>query len=120
MTPSPRSAVPQEGVTDVAVGPVAMGGPMRFRPPTAAEVGRAAALCFQDTLSDAQIARQLGIVRRTLARWKKRSDFAAALAALQAWQEVERTAIAAAAGAQTAPTTGPGPDADGPASVPDP
>jgi hypothetical protein len=51
-------------------------------------VGRAAALCFQDTLSDEQIAGQLGIVRRTLARWKKRADFAAAIAALQAWQEM--------------------------------
>ena len=91
----------------------------RYAPPTAAEVGRAAALCFQDSLTDEQIARQVGIVRRTLARWKKRSDFAAALAALQAWQEVERTATAAA-GAQTALATGQGPDAGGPASVPDP
>src|SRR5215207_10583327 len=64
----------------------------RYAPPTAAEVGRAAALCFQDTLSDEQIARELGIVRRTLARWKQRPDFAAAIAALEAWQEVEREA----------------------------
>ena len=60
----------------------------RYEPPTAAEVGRAAALCFQDTLTDEQIAGQLGIARRTLARWKKRPDFAAALAALQVWQEL--------------------------------
>ena len=32
--------------------------------------------------TDAQIAQQLGIVRRTLARWKQRSVFAAAMAAL--------------------------------------
>ena len=60
----------------------------RYEPPTAGEVGRAAALCFQDTLTDEQIARQLGIVRRTLARWKQRADFAAAFAALQVWQEL--------------------------------
>ena len=54
----------------------------RYDPPTAAEVGRAAALCVQDILSDEQIAGQLGIARRTLARWKKRTDFAGALAAL--------------------------------------
>ena len=59
------------------------------RPGDAARAERqAAALCFQDTLTDEQIAGQLGIVRRTLARWKKRPDFAAALAALQAWQEL--------------------------------
>ena len=88
MTPTPHSVSPEAGVTDAAAGPQAMAGPLRFLPPTAAEVGRAAALCFQDTHSDEQIARQLGIVRRTLARWKRRSEFAAAIAALQAWQEI--------------------------------
>ena len=88
MTPASRSALPEAGVTDAAARPETLTGPVRFRPPTAAEVGRAAALCFQDTDSDEQIARQLGIVRRTLARWKKRGDFAAAIAALQAWQEL--------------------------------
>ena len=67
----------------------------RYEPPTAGEVGRAAALCFQDTLTDEQIARQLGIVRRTLARWKRRADSAVALAALQAWQELAGAAPAA-------------------------
>ena len=67
----------------------------RYEPPTAAEVGRAAALCVQDTLIDEQIAGQLGIARRTLARWKKRPDFAAALAALQAWQDLAGEAPAA-------------------------
>jgi hypothetical protein len=61
---------------------------MRFLPPTATEVGRAAALCFQDTETDEQIARQLGIVRRTLARWKQRPEFVAVMAALQVWQEL--------------------------------
>jgi transposase-like protein len=88
MTPALRPTSPEVGVTDTAVGPAAMAGSVRFLPPTAAEVGRAAALCFQDAQSDEQIARQLGIVRRTLARWKKRGDFAAAIAALQAWQEL--------------------------------
>ncbi len=45
-------------------------------------------MCFQDIRTDEQIARQLGIARRTLARWKKRSEFAAAIAALQAWHEI--------------------------------
>src|SRR5829696_3885663 len=95
MTPSPRSVSPEAGVTDAAAEPQAMAGPLRFLPPTAAEVGRAAALCFQDTHSDEQIARQLGIVRRTLARWKRRSEFAAAFAALQAWQEIQGEASGA-------------------------
>ncbi len=46
----------------------------RFLPPTAEEVGRAAALCFRDAETDEQIARQLGIVRRMMARWKQRTD----------------------------------------------
>jgi len=78
----------ERGVTDAAAGPQTMTSPLRFLPPTAAEVGRAAALCYQDAHSDEEIARQLGIVRRTLARWKRRADFAAAIAALQAWQEI--------------------------------
>jgi hypothetical protein len=79
-----------------------MAGPVRFLPPAAEEVGRAAALCFQDTYSDEQIARQLGIVRRTLARWKKRGDFAAAIAALQAWQEIAGEASSADAVSRSA------------------
>ena len=88
MTPALRAGSLEEGVTPAAVEREAMVGLVRFLPPTAQEVGRAAALCFQDTHSDEQIARQLGIVRRTLARWKRRADFVAALAALQAWQEL--------------------------------
>jgi hypothetical protein len=70
MTPGPGPSSPETGVTDAAAGPDAKAGPVRFLPPTAQEVGRAAALCFQDTHSDEQIARQL------------------ATAALQAWQEL--------------------------------
>lgn len=76
----------------------------RFQPPMPEEVGRAAALCFQDIDTDAQIAQQLGIVRRTLARWKKRSDFAAAIAALQVWQDISREASAPSA--PSAPSAG--------------
>ena len=70
-------------------------------------MGRAAALCFQDTLTDEQIARQLGIVRRTLARWKKRAEFAAAIAALQTWQELGGEGAASAAAAAEGASTGP-------------
>jgi hypothetical protein len=95
MSPALLPESGDEGVTScrrscspAAVGPGAAARALRHQPPTAEEVGRAAALCFRDTDSDEQIARQLGIVRRTLARWKKRTDFAAAMAALQAWQEL--------------------------------
>jgi hypothetical protein len=57
--------------------------------PTPQQVGQAAALCFHDAESDEQIARRLGICRRTLARWKHRADFAAAQAALHAWVETD-------------------------------
>ena len=40
----------------------------------------------QDRETDVAIARRLGIGRRTLARWKQRPEFRAALAALQAQQ----------------------------------
>jgi len=90
------------GVTDAATGLAAMAAPVRFLPPTAQEVGRAAALCFQDAHSDEEIARQLGIVRRTLARWKKRDDFAAAIAALQAWQEIRDGEAGTAASSSSA------------------
>ena len=82
----------------------------RYEPPTAAEVGRAAALCFQDTLTDEQIAGQLGIARRTLSRWKKRPDFAAALAALLAWQELVSEAPTAGEPAPAAPRRQSAPD----------
>ena len=47
----------------------------RGRPPTPEEVGRAAVHCFLDQQTEAQIAQQLGIGRRTLARWKQRPEF---------------------------------------------
>ena len=96
MTPASLPASSEEGGTAGRSRPAGATGlgnaarALRYEPPTAAEVGRAAALCFQDTLTDEQIAGQLGIARRTLARWKKRPDFAVALAALQAWQELVR------------------------------
>jgi hypothetical protein len=67
----------------------ALMGPPKTRqqrglPPTPEELGRAAAWCAQDRLTDVAIARRLGIGRRTLARWKHRPEFRAALAALQA------------------------------------
>lgn len=55
----------------------------RGLPPTPEELGRAAAWCAQDRETDVAIARRLGIGRRTLARWKQRPEFRAALAALQ-------------------------------------
>jgi hypothetical protein len=83
MNATPLPASVEEGVTTCR------------RPRSSAAAGPgAAALCFHDTVSDEQIARQLGIVRRTLARWKKRPDFAAAMAALQAWQEIAGEAAA--------------------------
>jgi hypothetical protein len=59
---------------------------LRGLPPTPEEVGRAAALCVLDQQTDAQIAQQLGIGRRTLARWKQRPEFVAAMTALRVWQ----------------------------------
>ena len=55
-------------------------------------VGLAAALCFLDEEPDERVARRLGVARRTLARWKKRPEYAAAWAALS-WvqcRELER------------------------------
>ena len=95
MTPSPRSPAAEEGVTNART--------QRVLPPTAEEVGRAAALCFWDAVSDAAIAAQLGIVRRTLARWKRRPEFVAAIAALVAWQEISREARAVEASGRTGP-----------------
>jgi hypothetical protein len=50
----------------------------KFAPPTPAMVGKAAGLEALDHWTDEQIARQLGIARRTLARWKRRPEWAAA------------------------------------------
>ena len=53
------------------------GGPA----PSPALIGYAALLCVHDAEPDAAIARRLGVSRRTLARWKRRPEFAAARAA---------------------------------------
>ena len=109
MTPEPCPGPMPDGVTRRrsrsagAARPGDAARAQRYTPPTAAEVGRAAALCFQDTRSDEQIARQLGIVRRTLARWKRRPEFVAAIAALQAWHELLGEAPSAGEPAAAAP-----------------
>ncbi len=41
----------------------------------------AAVLCWDDRKTDDQIARSLGIARRTLSRWKDRPEFRTAMAA---------------------------------------
>lgn len=70
----------------------------RHLPPDPAEVGLAALFCWRRRMpadarlrrlgiglpNDEAIARHLGIGRRTLARWKRRPEFAAAWAALHA------------------------------------
>ena len=100
MTSAPLPESAEEGVTKrgrsrrhpPSVAPAAAADEaraLRYEPPTPEEVGRAAVLCFRDVASDEEIAHQLGIARRTLARWKKRAEFAAAIAALQAWQDGE-------------------------------
>lgn len=43
--------------------------------PTTDEVVRAAVLLYFDEQSDDHIAAELGVCRRTLARWKHRPDF---------------------------------------------
>jgi hypothetical protein len=73
----------------------------RGQPPTPEEVGRAAAWCVRTTEPDTVIARRLGIGRRTLARWKQRPEYRAAVAALQAWREAERDEGDAASGRAT-------------------
>ena len=44
--------------------------------PTTDEVVRAAVLLYFDEQTDEEIAAELGVCRRTLARWKHRPDFA--------------------------------------------
>jgi hypothetical protein len=58
----------------------------RGRPPTPQEVGEAAAWCVQGGCSQREIARRMGISPRTLARWRQRPEYAAAVAAIAAWQ----------------------------------
>ena len=43
--------------------------------PTPERVIRAAVLCYLDDETDEEIAAELGVCRRTLARWKHRSEF---------------------------------------------
>ncbi len=47
----------------------------RFKGPKTAALQRAVELCRADELTDEQIACELGVSRRTLARWKHREDF---------------------------------------------
>src|SRR5215207_3397618 len=62
-----------------------------YAPPTPAEIGHAAVLCWLDERTDEQIAATLGISRRTLARWKRRADFRAAQTAEVVWRtELDR------------------------------
>ena len=74
-------------------GPTGVTGAVRSRRrgrdqgPAPERVGLAAALCYRDAEPDEAIARRLGVARRTLARWKRRPDFAAATAALRALVE---------------------------------
>ena len=44
--------------------------------PTPEQLVRAAVLCYFDDESDEEIAAELGVCRRTLARWKHRPEFA--------------------------------------------
>jgi hypothetical protein len=65
-------------------------GPDKYLPPTPEQIGVAACLWFIDLLPDSVIARQLGITRRTLARWKHRPEFMATMAGfheLYSWPE---------------------------------
>ncbi len=62
------------------------------RGPAEAQISLAAALCYLNEQTDAQIAAALGVCRRTLARWKRRPDFRTAFraAALTGGWLVER------------------------------
>jgi len=57
--------------------------PVSRRGPTIDDIATAAALVFDDTHHDEDIAACLGVSRRTLARWKHRRDFQIAIAALE-------------------------------------
>jgi hypothetical protein len=93
-TPGGPSFWWQETEWDIWVPDEAVAGPKTRQqlgqPPTPEEVGRAAAWCVRDAETDGEIARRLGIGRRTLARWKQRPEFVAAVAALQVWQAAEQ------------------------------
>ncbi len=52
----------------------------RFAPPSEETIAEAGRRCYWDRENDEQIARRLGISRRTLARWKHHPAFIAARA----------------------------------------
>ncbi|MDP9362881.1 MAG: helix-turn-helix domain-containing protein [Chloroflexota bacterium] len=83
----PKSRGNAGGGDDDAAGDTPAGP--RWRPPTLEEVGRAAALCFRNEERDEAIARRLGVSRRTLVRWKRRPEYAAAYHALLAFYDEE-------------------------------
>jgi len=55
------------------------------REPTIDDIATAAALVYDDTQRDEDIAACLQVSRRTLARWKHRRDFKIAISALETW-----------------------------------
>jgi hypothetical protein len=93
-TPMQREETPWNGIARPSASsersgpqpPVKLTRGQRGQPPTPAEVGRAAALWVLDQQTEAPIARELGIGRRTLARGKQRPEVVAAVTALQVWQ----------------------------------
>jgi hypothetical protein len=53
--------------------------------PALVQIAHAAVLGYDDELRDEEIARELGIARRTLARWKLRPEYQAAYSAVSQW-----------------------------------
>ena len=59
----------------------------KFGGPTVEQLARAAAYCYEDVERDEEIARRLGVTRRTLARWKHHPLWGPLwLAALETWK----------------------------------
>ncbi len=56
--------------------------------PTVEQLARAAALLYQDELTDEEIARRLGVARRTLARWKRHPLYPPAAAGAAAYGQL--------------------------------
>lgn len=61
----------------------------KWQGPSLTQLAQAAALCAIDRETDEQIAARLGVCRRTLARWKKRPEFAVAMIAVGEYAEAE-------------------------------